>query len=328
MLDHLVPPPDGIPFPPDAEFTVVPAADGVMIRMAFLRPRDAEPKGTVFVVQGRAEFIEKFGEVFENLIRRGFAVAALDLRGQGGSQRLLRDARKGHVEDFEDYLLDLDALIAESKHRAMPEPYGLLAHSTGGTVALMALDRGETPFRRAILSSPLVEIAGLPTKTGARWLARALSSLGMSGFYVPTGGRESIFEKPFENNPLTHDPMRYEWSRQWLAAEPELAIGDPTVGWVDAAFEALARFEAPEFGQSNRTPVLVLTASDDTVVDRHAAAALARRMRGASAIELRGARHEILMEREAIQQQFWAAFDAFMQPGSDSAPPEDPLSAA
>ena len=36
------------------------------------------------------------------------------------------------------------------------------------------------------------------------------------------------------------------------------------------------------------------------------------------AIVIPGARHEILMEREAIREQFWAAFDAFI-PGSPNA---------
>lgn len=321
MLDHLVAPPTSIPFPEGGETALVEAADGVRLRMAFFAPADQPAKGTVFVVQGRAEFIEKFGEVFTRLLARGFAIATLDLRGQGGSGRQLRDPRKGHVEDFDDYLLDFDALIGEADRRKMPRPYGLLAHSTGGAIALLALARGHAPFERAILTSPLVAIAGLPTKTGARLLARVLSSIGLSGFYVPTGGARSIFEKPFEGNPLTRDPTRYGWSTQWVTAEPALAVGDPTIGWVDAAFDALARFEDDDFGQANRTPLLILTASADTVVDAQAAAALAGRMRGASTLSLTGARHEILMETDAIQAEFWAAFDAFMQLSGEPAAP-------
>jgi len=39
---------------------------------------------------------------------------------------------------------------------------------------------------------------------------------------------------------------------------------------------------------------------------------LAVRLRAGSQIVLRGARHEILQERDAIREQFWAAFDAFV----------------
>ena len=59
-----------------------------------------EPRGTVAILGGRGEFIEKYFEVAEDLLSRGLAVATMDWRGQGGSERPLRNARKGHVDDF------------------------------------------------------------------------------------------------------------------------------------------------------------------------------------------------------------------------------------
>lgn len=319
MLDHLVPPPPGIAFPQGAEIVVLEAADGVKLRAAFFKPE--RHRGTVFVLQGRTEFLEKYGETFQSLLDRHFAIAAIDWRGQGGSDRQLRDPRKGHVEDFDDYLLDLDALMAEAKNRAMPEPYGILAHSTGGAVALLELGRGKHTFSRAVLTSPLVEIARVRWKTGARFLARFLTSIGFSGFFIPKGGPDSIFEKPFADNPLTRDEKRHAIAAHWVKTYPEIGIGDPTIGWVDAAFEALATFETPGFGSENHTPLLMLLAGADTVVSSNAAAELAARMRGASAIRLPGARHEILMETDATLAAFWPAFDAFMQLGDVNVEP-------
>ena len=43
--------------------------------------------GTVCLFQGRAECIERYFEVVNDLRRRGFAVATIDWRGQGGSDR-------------------------------------------------------------------------------------------------------------------------------------------------------------------------------------------------------------------------------------------------
>jgi lysophospholipase len=312
MLDSLAPPPDGLTFPADAEVTGVTARDGIRLRALFLRTA-LPARGTVFLLQGRSEFLEKYAEVFGHLLERRFAVASLDWRGQGGSERQLANPRKGHVEDFDDYLLDLDALIAEARARAMPEPYGLLAHSTGGAIALLALARGMADFRRAMLSAPLVGIARLRFRTTARLLARLVSSIGLSGLYIPKGGPKSVFEKGFAGNPLTSDRRRFEACATWLRKAPEIGIGDPTIGWVDAAFDAMASFEEVDFGAENRTPLLMALAGGDRVVDSQAAAALARRMRGASSITFRGARHEIMMENDAIQTEFWSAFDAFMQ---------------
>jgi lysophospholipase len=331
MLDHLVPAPEGVPALPDGETTLVTTSDGFALRAAFFRPAHPHgeplganssgteslaptraPRGTIILLQGRAEFIEKYGEVYAELLGRGFAVATLDWRGQGGSARLMKDARKGHIEDFEDYQRDLDALLAEARRRKMPEPYGLLAHSTGGAVALHRLAKGPSPFVRAILCAPLVEIGSLPSQRAARALARALSLLGMAGFYIPFGKRASTNEKPFAGNILTHDARRFAWARTWSDVEDQLALGDPTIGWVEAAFESLADFTAPDFGQKNRTPLLMLLGGEDRVTEPRAAADLATRMRGASSLTISGARHEILFERDAQRAAFWAAFDAFM----------------
>ncbi len=66
--------------------------------------------------------IEKFFEVIGDLRARGFAVATIDWRGQGGSQRLLPDPRKGHIGDFSAYQLDLEVLMREVVLPDCPAP--------------------------------------------------------------------------------------------------------------------------------------------------------------------------------------------------------------
>ena len=55
------------------------------------------------------------------LIARGYSVATVDWRGQGLSDRLLADPRKGHVDDFASFDADLDAFMAEVVP-ALPKP--------------------------------------------------------------------------------------------------------------------------------------------------------------------------------------------------------------
>ena len=314
MFERLVTPPEGITFPQGAEVAVLTTADNRHLRAAFWPAPGDGRKGTVFVLHGRSEYIEKYAEVFTRLLAKGYAIATLDWRGQGGSERLLHSRAKGHIEEFEDYLIDLDALYDEAKRRALPEPYSILAHSMGGAITILALATGTTRFRRAILSAPLVEIALPVFQSGARVLARFFVSIGFSAAYIPGGGRQPIGDKPFENNPLTSDQGRYDAARAWIKAEPYIAIGDPTIGWIDAAFNALETFKTEDFGEKNRTPILMMLAGKDRVVSSRAAARLAARMRGASAIELSDSQHEILLEKDTIQERFWSAFDAFITP--------------
>lgn len=308
--------PDAPPgLPSGAETIALQTRDGLTLR-AMVLGGDIPAKGTIIVLQGRTEFLEKYHETFSRLNMRGFTILAFDWRGQGGSERQLRDPRKGHVEDFEDFRIDLDAVFECARTRNLPHPWSLLAHSMGGCVALDALDRGAAPVERAVLLSPMARFRSGPFPGAARLIARVLSSFGLSRRTLPGAHREdNVLSADFEKNSLTGDPARYALLKAQTAAFREHTIGAPTIGWIDAAFDATARFEHPDFGATNSIPTLILTAGADEVVDSTVAEALAARMRGTHAMRIPGARHEMLQETDAIQAQLWAAFDAFI-PGT------------
>ena len=81
--------------------------DGARLRYAWWNALGI-PRGTVVILTGRGEFIEKYAtEVVGDLLERGFAVAAIDWRGQGLSDRPLQDRGKGHIDTFATYMADL-----------------------------------------------------------------------------------------------------------------------------------------------------------------------------------------------------------------------------
>ena len=86
------------------------------------------------MLQGRAEYIEKYFETVRELRSRGFAVVTFDWRGQGGSGRALADRRKGYVESFRQYDIDLETVMTEVALSGSPRPIIGLAHSMGGAV--------------------------------------------------------------------------------------------------------------------------------------------------------------------------------------------------
>src|SRR5882757_746346 len=94
------------PVPEDVVTGNLKTPDGVSLRTVRWAPPPGR-KGTVCLFQGRAEFIEKYFETVRDLHARGFAVATLDWRGQGLSERALSDHRKGYVENFSQYDTDL-----------------------------------------------------------------------------------------------------------------------------------------------------------------------------------------------------------------------------
>ena len=177
------------PAPQGAIEEYIRTADGVSLRTARWTP--PSPIGTVVVLGGRGEFIEKYFEVVGELLTRGFAVVAMDWRGQGGSDRPLRNPRKGHVDDFSRFETDLDALVTNVPERECPRPWIGLSHSMGAAVLLGAAGSGRCPFERLVLTSPMIAIKGLNHRGGVRALVAALDSLGMGGAFAPGSGGEN-----------------------------------------------------------------------------------------------------------------------------------------
>jgi lysophospholipase len=149
-------------------------------------------------------------------------------------------------------------------------------------------------------------------------MLRVLRWLGFGKAFVPGGGATSISTKPFKNNRLTSDPVRY--ARNALAASVlgDGAIGAPTVSWLDSSFRFMKRFADPRYAPKIRLPTLIIAAGEDPVCATPATERFAARLKAGHAIVIPGARHEIMMERDEIREQFWAAFDAFI-PGTPDA---------
>jgi lysophospholipase len=301
------------PIPLGASAGYIDVRKGLRLRYASWQPVLRERRGTVCIFPGRAEFIEKYFEVVGELRRRGFAVAVLDWRGQGGSSRLTRNPLRGHIDDFAQYEEDLSHFMKAVVLPDCPAPYYALGHSMSAMVLFSAAVKRGCWFTRMILSAPMIKIAGLPLSEGiCRNLTDGLTMFGFGKRVVP-GDKEKFRQiQPFEGNTLTSDRERFLRNLSVLQAAPELAIEAPTVGWLKAALEAIHRVNSEKFAPRIRVPVLMLAASDDQIVDSKATEGLAIRLRAGSQIVLRGARHEILQERDPIREQFWAAFDAFV----------------
>jgi lysophospholipase len=289
--------------------------DGVPLRVVRWRPTTRRVRGTVCLLQGRAEFIEKYFEVVRELRRRGFAVVAFDWRGQGLSGRQVGNPRKGHVRDFSHYFRDLEAVRAQVLEPLMPQPHFALAHSMGGAIALYAAAEGRLPFARLVTTGPMLALSLIRKPTSAKVAALVLNVLGFGRSFVPGGGETSIAEKPFPGNPLTSDPVRYARNGEAAAAVGDGAIGDPTVAWVAAGFRVMNKLTHAATPLSIRLPTLVVAAGADAVCATPVIERFAARLKGGHAIVIPGARHEILMERDPIRDDFWAAFDAFV-PGT------------
>ena len=302
------------PVPDDAATAMLQTPDGVLIRYARWAPPPGR-KGTVCVIQGRAEFIEKYFEVVRDLRARGFAVATFDWRGQGLSERLLSDRNRGHVGNFSDYMTDLETFMKEVVLPDCPPPLFALGHSMGASVLIQAAAKGHRWFDRMVLTAPMLRL-GVRRMFGlAPGFARLLRMSGRGGGYVPGGGPTVMATSPFLGNPVTSDPVRYARTAAVIEAEPALGLGTPTIAWADAAFRVMATMRPTTWPARIRQPILIVAAGQDQLVSTAAIETFAIHLRAGSHVIIPGAQHEILMEQDVYRNQFWAAFDAFV-PGT------------
>jgi len=292
------------------------AFDGAELRYARWRPPARGRKGTVCLFGGRTEFIEKYFETISDLRQRGFAVAIMDWRGQGGSSRSLRNGFKGHVESFTEYDADLAQFMSEVVLPDCPPPYFALAHSMGANIVLRAACARDCWFERMVFAAPLIRFGkGAPSLGLIDGLAQLAVFFGLGDAYIPSGKDEAIELGPFEGNRLTSDRRRFDRNRLILEAAPQLGLGAPTIAWVRAAVESMTIVNAFGFPPQVHVPVLMIAAGEDRVVSNLAIEELAMQLRAGARVVIDGARHELLQEREGLREQLWAAFDAFV-PGS------------
>ncbi|MBT9288916.1 alpha/beta fold hydrolase [Prosthecodimorpha staleyi] len=304
------------PIPGGAVSGEIATSDGTRLRFARWPALAGTPKGTVVVVQGRAEFLEKYFETVRDLQVRGFAVATFDLRGQGGSGRDARVGPAGHVGDFRDYQADIEAVMAEVVMPNCPPPYYGVGHSTGATILIGSAPAMRTRFRRLVLLSPLLGFGdhGWPTSVIGP-LAGALAMVGFARTQVPGAARHVLYPRPFAGNRLTSDERRFSRAAKLAEAHPELTVGAPTIGWIRAATDAMVRLDDIDFVDRIRIPTLIVAAGADKVVSNAATERFARTLKIGHMITIPGARHELLMESDIYREQTFAAFDAFI-PGS------------
>jgi lysophospholipase len=334
MTDPFFDTPDN-PRPDHATAGFLNVSGGFRIRYAYFKPDAHPPKGTVLVLAGRNECIEKYFETVRDLQKRGFEVALIDWRGQGASDRLIRDPLRGYVTSFDDYVSDLEQFFREIVLPDCRPPYYILAHSTGALIALLASRTLANTMRRMVLVAPFLGVHGLPmSMKTVRRLASFLYWIGLRRLYV-SGRKLRTKPLPFEVNKLTSDPVRYKRNALLLETHPHLALNGPTVSWLRAACIASDRVQEADFVASYRVPTLLIAAGADEIVSSPAIEAYEKRLKVASMITIYGAKHELLMEADHYREQLLAAFDAFV-PGSaaelpastaadQDAPPTEPL---
>lgn len=266
--------------------------DGIRIRVAAWPVENS--KGTIYLLPGRTEYIEKYAEVVQSICDNGFSCLCVDWRGQGLSDRLDDDILLGHVRRIQDYQHDLDALMEFAQEQGLTGPNYMIAHSLGGAIGYEALQRG-LPFEAATFTGPMWGIAmSWFFKNFALIIGKIGIKLGMCRNYAPgTNDKSILLREDFPSNTLT--TYRPAWDRMLshVKSVKEFALGGPSYRWV---YEAIKTTRDLEDTTSPQIPVLTFVGENERIVDIPAIRARMQRWPNGKFISVVGAEHEILME--------------------------------
>lgn len=304
---------EGNPAPSGGRVDCFETPDGARLRYAIWLGRTPS-HGTVIVIPGRTEFIEKYFETVEDLLARGFAVALIDLRGQGLSSREHSDRLKGHILDFQTYVDDLALWIETCVKPNLPGPFVSLGHSMGAHIVLRYLHDHPGAVSCAVVTAVMTLIRSWPLSVG---FARSMVKFGRRLFgpnaTLVSGSRAKPLMARFDENKLTHDKPRFERMQSLILADRNLGLGPPTMGWLDAAIRSMDLINQPDYLAAIATPVLLGIPAEDQVIDVASQRRLAQLLPEGSSFVVPGAQHEILMETDACRDVFWQHFDAFIE---------------
>ena len=304
---------DNFNYPSGGKSFFYTTLDGVNLRIAIWN--QSSSKGTVLLQSGRTEFIEKYYEVIQEFIHRGFCVALMDWRGQGLSERLAKDVHIGHVKNFSDYDSDFEEVIEKVYQDSCPRPWIAMGHSMGGCLVASTAAKNTNLFDAIILCAPMLSLQ-MPA------LVKKL--IHIFGFIAKVGLEEKAVAKPewskdkgwressFRENQVTSDQTRYERTLRLVREHEELAIGGLTISWVYGALKRTKEMSSPGWIKNIKQPLLLLNANKDKLVNPTENKKICDQSDTVT-IEDIDSEHEILMETDLIREQAWNAIDEFLK---------------
>ncbi|MDG6895298.1 alpha/beta hydrolase [Volucribacter amazonae] len=267
---------------------------------------NAKATKLLIVANGRAENILKWTEVAYDFYQQGYDILLFDHRGQGYSQRLLKDKHKGYIDDFRFYVEDMANLI---ENLTALYPYSqqfLLAHSMGALISSFYLANYPHHIDKAVFSSPFFAIP-YPRPYSDELIINVMMLLGQGKRYV--FGKGDYAPANLNNNHLSTCRTRICWHNRIQRKYHHLRLGGPTFRWLHLS--AIAIKQLNKLLPRIEIPLMLLQAEKDSVVCNKTLPELTALLPQGQLQLIAKAKHEILFERDSIRQPVIAYIQDF-----------------
>lgn len=288
--------------PDDWTASVFTVRDGTRLRWGQTDVPD-NARASVVIVPGYTATLSMYGEQIEWLRDRGYHVIAIDMRGQGLSQRHRNDQpEKLWVEDFSTYSDDLAEFLRVHAHKDLP--LILAGNSFGGHVTLrMAVDHPELADGLFLIAPAIQPKAGdMEYSTAFRFMALA-QLFGKSQRYIPGGenwrpGHTDLGVAAIEH--CSSNPDRLHARDVIFTREPAQRVGSPTNQWGAEFWRSTQYLTKGRRLESVSVPVMMIQADLDLFVENEAIEDGCERMQNCRAHKLEETGHCLFQESDAV----------------------------
>jgi lysophospholipase len=259
-----------------------------------------DAKKNIVISHGFTENTEKYKELIYYFYKQKYNVFILDHQGHGKSFRMIEDYSITHVEKYDDYVEDLKAFVEKKvKPDSQGKPFVLFAHSMGGAIGALYLEKYPKDFEKAILSSPMLEIDSGNTPL---WVGKLIADFkvltGRKMEYVFTQSKFDKNEK-FENS-CAISKVRYNYFFQKRLEHEEYQNYCASYSWLKQSVLATKKLLKPENLSKIIAPVMLFQAENDTVVRAGGQNRFVEGVKNAKLVFVPESKHEIFMAHNKI----------------------------
>ena len=238
-----------------------------------------ESKGAVVFVHGMDEFLGKYEEMLYYFYQEGYSVYFYEQRGHGLSDRQNDVPDFVYVRSYKDYESDLNEFLMQvvynkesdmaqaagiiTEDREKRRPLYLFAHSMGGATAALFLEDHPDVFKKAVLSSPMVQInmGGL-----AKW---KVNFIILWSYIAHWGKKPGPGQTPFDPEGFYEDSSsiskaRYDYQLALRRENRSYQTNGSTFSWIRASVRADDKLM--HNAKKIKTDIIMFTAGKDHLV--------------------------------------------------------------
>lgn len=307
--------PDRMMQPESAQWGQFDLRPGLSVRYVSMQPTGTA-RGTIVVVPGVTSSPELEFELHRHFLDQGLAVWGIEMPGHGKSGRWLPNSHKVYIDDFATYTAAIRHLRSKVMQSDPNQPVLLMGTSMGGHIVMRYAGEYQGDFDGVIAQVPMLDVV---TGDLPRWLVRSLAwagdNLGFSESYIPGHGDWNLVPEAdydLDKSCCTSDPERDGIGTFWRMQEPALQMSGMTYGWFNKAYQSMAMVNEPEFLESIKVPLLMMSAGQDTLVVSDAHPPACALLPDCQLTVYPASRHVPTIERDDIRDKAMGDIDAFL----------------